>query len=396
MKIGIYSGTIPPPIFIENLVNGLADIGNKVFIYGKPGEGYYQSSNSSIIQRKIPVTKFGVIPYFIFSLIRLIIIKPHICLTLVNMIRQHSTNWIQFLKRSCRVLPPFIDNLDIFHIQWAKTLVQYPEFIEKIKCPVVLSLRGTHINVSPLSDEQLALSYKKYFPQIHGFHAVSQSISKEVEKYGADIKKITVIKPAVEEKLLNYKADRTKNLDSNTLHIISVGRCHWIKGYTFALDAMSILRKEKVDFHYTIIASGRDQENIFYQIHDLGLSEYVTFINGLSHKEAIDKISESDLFLLSSVGEGISNVVLEAMALGIPVISTDCGGMEEVIKNEGNGFVISVREPKLIAIQIQRFLKISNNDRLAMINNARETIRENYLLGEQIDKMQHFYQTHFL
>jgi len=391
MKIGIYSGTIPPPIFIENLVNGLADIGNKVFIYGKPGEGYYQSSNSSIIQRKIPVTKFGVILYFIFSLIRLIIIKPHICLTLVNMIRQHSTNWIQFLKRSCRVLPPFIDNLDIFHIQWAKTLVQYPEFIEKIKCPVVLSLRGTHINVSPFSDEQLALSYKKYFPQIHGFHAVSQSISKEVEKYGADIKKITVINPAVEEKLLNYKADRTKNLDSNTLHIISVGRCHWIKGYTFALDAMSILRKEKVDFHYTIIASGRDQENIFYQIHDLGLSEYVTFINGLSHKEAIDKISESDLFLLSSVGEGISNVVLEAMALGIPVISTDCGGMGEVIRNSKNGFLVPVRDSESMAKAIRNFNDLDKMKKNNIIFNARETIIHNHLLSYQVGQFKSYY-----
>ena len=385
MKIGIYSGTIPPPIFIENLVNGLADIGNKVFIYGKPGEGYYQSSNSSIIQRKIPVTKFGVILYFIFSLIRLIIIKPHICLTLVNMIRQHSTNWIQFFKRSCRVLPPFIDNLDIFHIQWAKTLVQYPEFIEKLKCAVVLSLRGTHINVSPLSDEQLALSYKKYFPQIHGFHAVSQSISKEVEKYGADIKKITVINPAVEEKLLNYKADRTKNLDSNTLHIISVGRCHWIKGYTFALDAMSILRKEKVDFHYTIIASGRDQENIFYQIHDLGLSKCVTFINGLSHKETIDKISESNLFLLPSLGEGISNSVLEAMALGVPVISTDCGGMREVIKDSFNGFIFPVRKPNVIAELIKLFNGLDEKIINAIIMNAKNTIKENHLLQKQIE-----------
>jgi len=391
MKIGIYAGTIPPEVFIENLANGLADIGNKVFIYGKPGEGYYQSSNSSIIQRKIPVTKFGVILYFIFSLIRLIIIKPHICLTLVNMIRQHSTNWIQFLKRSCRVLPPFIDNLDIFHIQWAKTLVQYPEFIEKIKCPVVLSLRGTHINVSPLSDEQLALSYKKYFPQIHGFHAVSQSISKEVEKYGADIKKITVINPAVEEKLLNYKADRTKNLDSNTLHIISVGRCHWIKGYTFALDAMSILRKEKVDFHYTIIASGRDQENIFYQIHDLGLSEYVTFINGLSHKEAIDKISESDLFLLSSVGEGISNVVLEAMALGIPVISTDCGGIGEVIRNSKNGFLVPVRDSESMAKAIRNFNDLDKMKKNNIIFNARETIIHNHLLSYQVGQFKSYY-----
>jgi len=180
------------------------------------------------------------------------------------------------------------------------------------------------------------------------------------------------------------------------LEIISVGRCHWKKGYTFALDAMVALMKKSINFHYTIIAGGKDDENILYQIYDLGLTENVTFINGLSHKEAIDKISESDLFLLPSVGEGICNAVLEAMALGIPVISTDCGGMEEVIKNGENGFVISAREPKLIAIQIHKFLKMSNNGRLKMINNARKTIKEKYLLQEQIAKMKHFYQTYFL
>ena len=396
MKIGIYTGTIPPPVFIINLVNGLADKNNTVIVYGKVSERNYKFSSSAVVQRKVPITKLGIMLYSIYTLSKLIIMQPQLCVTIVKLVRQNSTNWIQFLNRSCKVLPPFLDNLDIFHIQWGKTLVQYPEFIEKLTCPIVLSLRGTHINVSPLSNEQLASSYKKYFTQIHGFHAVSKSISKEAEKYGVDINDITVINPAVEEKLLNYKADKIKNLDSNTLYIISVGRCHWIKGYTFALDAMAILKKEKIDFHYTIIAGGRDQENILYQIHDLGLSEFVTFINGLSHKEAIDKMSESDLLLLPSVGEGISNSVLEAMALGIPVISTDCGGMEEVIKNGKNGFVISAREPKLIVIQIHKFLTMSNNGRLRMINNARQTIKEKYLLQEQIVKMQHFYQTYFL
>ena len=91
-----------------------------------------------------------------------------------------------------------------------------------------------------------------------------------------------------------------------------------------------------------------------------------------------------------------NNVLIEAMCVGCPVITTDCGGMEEVIKNGENGFVISAREPKLIAIQIQKFLKMSNNDRLGMINNARQTIKEKYLLEKQIDKMKQFYQAHSL
>ena len=145
------------------------------------------------------------------------------------------------------------------------------------------------------------------------------------------------------------------------------------------------LKKEKINFHYTIIAGEQDQENIFYQIHDLGLGEYVTFINGLSHKETIDKISESDLFLLPSLGEGISNAVLEAMALGVPVISADCGGMGEVIKDSFNGFIFPVRNPTVLSELIKLFNGMDEKIINDIIMNAKNTIKENHLLQKQIE-----------
>ena len=394
MKIGIYAGTIPPPVFINNLVNGLADKNDTVMVYGKASERNYKFSSTAIVQRKIPVTKLGIILYSIYALSKLIIMQPQLYLTIVKMLRRNSTNWIQFLKRSCRVLPPFFDNLDIFHIQWAKTLVQYPEFIEKLKCPVVLSLRGAHINYSPLSDKVLAQKYMKYFPMVAGFHAVSNAIAKEVEKYAADPGKINVIHPAVKRKLINHEQTK-KTIESEKIIIISVGRCHWKKGYTFALDAMALLKKNDVQFYYTIIAGGKDYENIHYQIHDLGLHGFVTFINGLSHEEVIEKLSISDLFILPSIGEGISNAVIEAMALGIPVISTDCGGMTEVINNGENGFIVPVRESRIMAKIIIEFYGMTNEKKMKIINNAQQTIINNYLLEKQIEKMKRFYFQHF-
>jgi len=393
MKIGIYAGTIPPPVFIDNLVNGLADKGETVFIYGKAIDRHYQFSNANIRQRKYPITNIGFLLQFCYIVFRLFIKQPYSCLTLVEKVWQNSTNGIHFIIRCCKVLPPLLDNLDIFHIQWAKTLVQYPEFIAKFTCPIVLSLRGTHINVSPLSDEHIASTYKKYFPKIHGFHAVSRSISKEAEKYGADINDITVINPAIEEKILHYKSDTINNSDSNTLHIISVGRCHWIKGYTYSLDAMAILKKNNVKFHYTIIAGSRDHENIHYQIHDLDLNECVSFINDeLSHDEVLKKISECDLFLLPSLEEGISNAVLEAMARGVPVISTDCGGMREVINNGKNGYIVPVRDPNSMALAIKNFIGLDKKEKNNITCNAQEIIIRNHLLSFQIEKFRSFFK----
>ena len=124
------------------------------------------------------------------------------------MIRQNSKGWFQFILRSCRVLPPLLDGLDIFHIQWAKTLVHYPEFIAKLQCPIILSLRGTHINVSPLADEKLASLYKKFFPKVNGFHAVSQSI----------------IKKLIQKQINSNLLDNSKNFDENVLIINSFGK----------------------------------------------------------------------------------------------------------------------------------------------------------------------------
>jgi len=391
MKIGIYAGTIPPPVFINNLVNGLADTNDIVIVYGKASERNYRFSSSTIVQRKVPITKLGIILYSLYIHAKLIIRQPNLYLAIAKMLRQNSINLKQFVQRSCKILPPFLDNLDIFHIQWAKMLVQYPEFIEKLKCPVVLSLRGAHINYSPLSDKVLAQKYMKYFPMVAGFHAVSAAISLEAQKYGADPKKNTIIPPAVKSELTGKGGFEKSTQIDDELKIISVGRCHWKKGYTFALDAMAILKEKNTNFHYTIIAVGKDEENILYQINDLGLKKNVTFINGLQHKEVIKQVSNSNLFLLSSVEEGISNAVLEAMALGIPVISTDCGGMGEVIRNSENGFIVPIRDTAAMAGTIQKFIDLDKTYKINIIKNARETIIHNHLLSYQVDQFKSFY-----
>jgi colanic acid/amylovoran biosynthesis glycosyltransferase len=115
-------------------------------------------------------------------------------------------------------------------------------------------------------------------------------------------------------------------------------------------------------------------------------------MNGLPHNEVMNKLSVSDLFLLSSLEEGISNAVLEAMALGIPTISTDCGGMREVICDKKNGFIIPFREPVMMAKKIKEFSSMNETERRYISENARKTILEKYLLNEQINEMVNLYQ----
>jgi len=388
MRIGVLAGEIPPPFFLHQLLYAIAEKGYEVIIYGSLVQKKINYNNSFISLRVKSDDKISIIFSSVQFIFKLIYVNWNLSFRLLSQIWKNEKKITSFIKRCHIVLPPFLDDLDVLHIQWAKTLVYYPELTEHLKCPIILSLRGTQINVSPVVNDNLAILYRKYFPKINWFHAVSQSIANMAIKYGADQNNITVIKPAVSDKLINYNSHRANN---EKLFIISVGRCHWIKGYTISLDAMTILKNTGVNFHYTIIAGGDDNENVAYQIHDLGLTEYVDFINGLSHDQVIEKLSKSDLFLLPSLEEGISNTVLEAMALGVSVISTDCGGMREVIKNGENGFIIPVRDPVLMAEAVRNFLCLDVTKKMIITNNARETIIQNHLLDEQVNRFKSFY-----
>ena len=391
MKVGIYAGEIPPPIFINNLAYGLTSASYEVYLYGssKNKKKYFFESN--IKEVRFIEKKFEIIFYFIFYILKFFIKKPRKFLKAIKVIWINSKDIKHFLIRFYKILPPILDDLDIFHIQWTKTIIEYPDFFKLIDCPIILSMRGTQINVSPIVSSKISNLYKKYFSKIDAFHAVSELVLNETIKYGVEKEKISVIRPAVEDSLLNYKSNTISIKNNELLKIISVGRCHWVKGYSFALDTMLLLKNKGIDFHYTIVANGKDTENLTYQILDLELTKWVTFINGLEYRKVIRKIMESNLLFVPSIIEGIPNVVLEAMALNVPVISTKCGGINEVIKNKNNGIIIPQRDPVLMYEKIVEFINLDHKVKLNLIKNARETINQGYKLSDQIQQFKKLY-----
>jgi colanic acid/amylovoran biosynthesis glycosyltransferase len=235
---------------------------------------------------------------------------------------------------------------------------------------LLLSLRGAHINYSPVADEGLAEQYRKVFPTIDGFHGVSQAICKEASIYGADESKCKVVYSGFD--LIQFPKSNFQNdfdtLGNRPVKIISVGRSHWKKGYHFALDAMAILKQRGMPFAYTIIGAAGSEE-LMFQRDQLDLNAFVTFLGKVPFEGVKQHIREADVLLLPSVEEGIANVVLEATLLGTLVVTTECGGMVESVENEKTGFVVPIRNVEAIANSIQR-IKESDPEFLAAIVDA--------------------------
>ncbi|MEP7145697.1 MAG: glycosyltransferase family 4 protein [bacterium] len=388
MKIAIYSGNIPSTTFVENLIDGLSEAGYEIYLFGKLVKEVSARKNVKLFPT--PVKDFPLVFFVLKEFLKLFLKDPELFFKSLKSFSKTSGGFKSFFKKAGALLPVINNKPHIFHIQWAKTVQQHPEIFNLIESKTALSLRGAHINYSPLADQQLADSYKKYFPAIDGFHAVSQAIGDEAAKYGADKNKIKVIYTSVRQDLIDRKSSI---YESGTLEIISVGRFHWKKGYHYALDAMKKLKDEKVKFKYTIVAQGEIPEEIIFLIDEYKLRECVKIIQGMEYQSLIEKLQSSHILLLPSVEEGIANVVLEAMATGIPVITTDCGGMKEAVQDNFNGYIVPLRDPSSIVIKIKEYIVTSKETKKNLTAEARRTVIEKFSGERQVRQFSEFYNS---
>ena len=193
------------------------------------------------------------------------------------------------------------------------------------------------------------------------FVAVSDEIkSWLVNKVGIPEKKIVTIINGVDTKKFFPPADKGKvkqdlGIDPNTFIVGTVGRLDKVKNYEMLVKAM-LLKFNEFPHKLILIGNGPERANLeaFVTTHRLSNVEF------FGEKQNIqDYLQIFDLFVLTSVGEGISNTILEAMATGVPVIATRVGGNPEIVQDNVTGSLIPSGDHAILSEMITKYL----NDR---------------------------------
>ena len=122
----------------------------------------------------------------------------------------------------------------------------------------------------------------------------------------------------------------------------AVGRLEPQKNFPMLIKAFSEFHKEEKDYQLIIYGEGKERTNLEKLIKQLNLEGSVSLPG--RNKDVLNAINDSAAFILSSDYEGMPNALIEAMCMGMPVISTDCpsGGPRELIENQENGILIPV------------------------------------------------------
>lgn len=163
----------------------------------------------------------------------------------------------------------------------------------------------------------------------------------------------------------HYKLDKT-------LHkIVTVGRMTEQKNHKMLINAFKKIHDKYPNYQLFIYGDGPLRNELIEIIKNLDLESCV-FLPGVSNDIHKD-ISDSEMFVLSSNFEGLSNALMEAMLMGLPVISTNCAGSDEIIVNNQNGLLVPVGNELELINAIQRLIEdkdlcnfIGNNARKAM------------------------------
>ena len=389
-KVAIYSGVVPSTTFIENLIDAVASRGCMVYIFGhsKKKSGY---ENQKAIVLTHPRKNWKLLFFVLYNQALLRMKSGARYKKLDRHIKAKGLSRKMRMILWLKYLPVVMNLPDIFHIQWAKNLDEWMFLKELFGVRIVLSLRGTHIKYSPLANKELAESYFKNFPKVDGFHAVSKDIAVTAARYGAVSQKTRVIYTGINLGEISQIQHEKNYAPVPVLKIISVGRMKWIKGYHMALDALKILKEKGIRFHYTIIAKG-DAEELLYQVDDLGLADFITILPGIPQYEVFQKMKESDLLLIPSFDEGIANVALEAMAIGLPVMSSDCGGMSEVVKHNQTGYLFKNRNVIDLSCKVESFRNEPVEKIASVVDNAHQYVYQHHsmeILGRDMTIFYH-------
>jgi glycosyltransferase involved in cell wall biosynthesis len=265
-----------------------------------------------------------------------------------------------------------------FHFDVIDAHFGYPEGYAAVKlgkwlkCPVVITLRGTEIRHSETwgirSHLKLALL------EAQRIFSVSESLRQHAFSIGiGPPRKILVVGNGVDSEKFcpmdKAECRQALSIRHDAKVLITVGALVERKGYHRVIEQLPELRKRHPDLHYIAVGGSSPEgdwsKRLKRQVADAGLKDAVSFLGRLPHEEITKALSAADLFVLATRNEGWANVILEAMACGLPVIATDVGGNAEVISQDNLGAIVPFDDPEALRDTLDEALSRTwDNDKI--------------------------------
>ena len=230
-------------------------------------------------------------------------------------------------------------------------------------------------------------------PLTDHFHAVTEAVKEAgVRDLRLAPERVTVVERGRDPDVLGEPDPERRRamreelgLDEEDEVLLNLGRQDYQKGQRYLLEAIAQLAPERP--RLKLLVAGRPggaTPGLERQMRRLGLGERVRFLGHRS--DAPNLLAAADVFVFSSLFEGIGGACIEAMALGLPVVCSDLPGMREVVEDEGSGLLVEPANADALAQAIRTVLDDSERA-AAMGRRGREIFERRFTLQQSAERM---------
>jgi colanic acid/amylovoran biosynthesis glycosyltransferase len=252
---------------------------------------------------------------------------------------------VRFLRRQ---------RYDIVHCQFG-TLAQMAGTLHDIGAvggKLVVSFRGSDVTLQRTG----GLNYQRIDEKAHLLLPVCEAFKDQLIRRGCDPRKIRVHHSGIKLALFPY-AERRPTANE-PIRIFSVGRLVEKKGLAYAIQAIARLKAAGGQVVYTIVGEGPLRARLEQMVAECDLRSEVHLVGPRRHDEVITLLQDAHLLVAPCVTaetgnqEGIPNVLKEAMAMGIPVLSTRHSGIPELVEHHVSGLLVAERDSEALAASL--------------------------------------------
>ena len=272
-----------------------------------------------------------------------------------------SRGWFTSLRRAIRTALE-IDALiahtrpDVIVAIYVDLAILYPLIIGRIrKIPVIVSARGSDVHQATQSLR------RRVFWTVCLLFATSATVKSDSMR--EDIRRITLghfsddkLHSVLDGVDSTYWSSTTYTRGTDEPTLLAVGVLRHVKGFDLLIEALALLSNDGVRPKTLVIGEGDHRQELEQLVRNRGLTGAIEFMGYQTAEQLREAYRQSSLFVLSSRNEGGANVLLEALACGLPAVSTDVGTSAEVIQPEA-GLVVPAGDPVALAEGIKIMLE---------------------------------------
>lgn len=258
-----------------------------------------------------------------------------------------------------------------------------------LKAPLIMSFRALELYEKNSREE--IIKNKDLFKRVDKILTISEFNKNELEELISKKKKIEIIRSSTDLEKFNPENKKKNKKIKNK--IITIARFKEKKGIAYLIEALAILKEKNIKFNFTLIGSGPLKNEYDAQIKRLSLEKNIVIKYPLPQEKIVEELSNSSVMVLPCIRadngdrDVLPNVLKEAMAMKVPVITSDIAEIHELIENKKDGILIPPRDPKKIAESISLIFK---NKRLAkkLGENGRKKIEKNFNVKIEAEKLE--------